>query len=156
MKITKNFSESEFLKEGDTFTDVQKIPLFMLCTLILQPTRDAFGTLRITSGKRSAEHNAKIGGSKTSEHMYNFGQAACDFQSYQHPEDHLKRLDIFRYIAKKDSCFGQLIWYTGTKHLHVSVVSPSHNGELLLKDTDGSYIRLANADEVKQYDSRLV
>lgn len=41
---------------------------------VLSRIRDAFGPVIITSGCRCANHNAKVGGSKSSQHLY--GRAA--------------------------------------------------------------------------------
>lgn len=45
-----------------------------LCLLLLEPIREKWGPLRITSGYRSPAVNAVVGGSKTSQHL--LGEAA--------------------------------------------------------------------------------
>ena len=52
--------------------------LVNLCNFILQPVREEFGPIRISSGYRSPALNAKIGGSGKSQHCN--GEAA-DFES---------------------------------------------------------------------------
>ena len=54
------------------------INLVNLCNFILQPVREEFGPIRISSGYRSPALNAKIGGSGKSQHCN--GEAA-DFES---------------------------------------------------------------------------
>ena len=77
MKLTTNFSLSEFNKRGFT------VPTDVLRNLIelaknLQVLRDEVKKpIKITSGYRPAEYNAKIGGAKSSKHI--IGQAA-DFK----------------------------------------------------------------------------
>jgi len=44
---------------------------------VLQPVRDKFGSVKVTSGYRSPLLNSSIGGSKTSHHCYGF---AADFE----------------------------------------------------------------------------
>lgn len=83
MKLSKNFSLDEFtlseyaIRRGiDNTPNAEQIEnLRQLCIWILQPLRDALNKpVVISSGYRSPEVNAGIGGSKTSQHMK--GQAA--------------------------------------------------------------------------------
>ena len=73
MKFTKNFSVEELCH---TDTGIENIPtyqesekLMYLAHFILQPTRDKFGALKITSGYRCEAVNAKVGSGKTSQHL---------------------------------------------------------------------------------------
>ena len=75
MKLTKNFSKAEFdSKDGAV------MPMHVYSNVIklageLQRLRDVVGVpIKINSGYRSPEHNAKKGGSKRSQHLY--GRAA--------------------------------------------------------------------------------
>ena len=75
MKLTKNFSKSEFdSKDGlpmpfEVLQNVQEL------AVNLQVLRDYIGTsISINSGYRSAKHNKKIGGSVNSQHL--LGNAA--------------------------------------------------------------------------------
>lgn len=78
MNLSKDFTLAELTK---TSTNLNNTPnkqqienLRQLAINILQPARDALGPIRVTSGYRSPEVNAKIGGSATSQHTQ--GQAA--------------------------------------------------------------------------------
>jgi len=81
-QLSKNFSLDEFLvsqkaKEnnidntpsGEVIENLRKLVLN-----ILQPLRDKFGQVGITSGYRSPALNAAVGGAKDSQHQY--GMAA--------------------------------------------------------------------------------
>lgn len=75
MKLTSNFNKSEFdCKSGadmpqEVFNNIQKL------ANQLQIIRNKVSVpVKINSGYRSPEHNAKIGGSKTSQHL--LGKAA--------------------------------------------------------------------------------
>lgn len=75
MKLTSNFNKSEFdCKSGadmpqEVFNNIQKL------ANQLQIIRNKVGVpIKINSGYRSPEHNTKIGGSKTSQHL--LGKAA--------------------------------------------------------------------------------
>lgn len=85
MKLSKNFSVAELSKsEWATRNGVDNTPsmtvidnLQQLVDNILQPVRDKFGPVVVTSAYRSPAVNTGIGGSATSDHTK--GQAA-DFE----------------------------------------------------------------------------
>lgn len=85
MKLSANFSLSELTKSDTAVRKgIDNTPdaavtasLQALVTNILQPIRDKFGRVKVTSGYRSPELNASIGGSKTSHHCYGY---AADFE----------------------------------------------------------------------------
>ena len=79
---------------------VHLVNLTHLAIHILQPVRDQFGVITINSGYRSPTLNAKVGGSKTSQHCN--GQAA-DFESFSTPNP-----DLAKWISKNLE-FDQLI-----------------------------------------------
>ena len=89
VRLSKNFALSELTKSATAERlNVDNTPnLYHLVNLthlaihILQPVRDKFGVITINSGYRSPTLNAKVGGSKTSQHCN--GQAS-DFESFLH------------------------------------------------------------------------
>ena len=83
MNLTANFSLAEMVKSDTALRhDMDNTPgeaeianLKTLCEKILQPVRDHFQKgVKVNSGFRHPEVNAKVGGSKTSDHCK--GQAA--------------------------------------------------------------------------------
>ena len=86
MKLSANFSLNEMTRSqtatrrglDNSPTDVHQDNLQLLCEKILQPCRDHFGPITVTSGYRSDALNEAIGGSTTSQHSK--GQAA-DFSA---------------------------------------------------------------------------
>ena len=83
MNLTANFTLSEMVKSDtalrhdmdNTPGEVEIANLKTLCEKVLQPVRDHFQTgVKVNSGFRHPEVNAKVGGSKTSDHCK--GQAA--------------------------------------------------------------------------------
>ena len=83
MQLTNNFSLAEMVKSDTALRhDMDNTPgeteienLKILCEQVLQPVRDHFKTgVKVNSGFRHPEVNAKVGGSKTSDHCK--GQAA--------------------------------------------------------------------------------
>lgn len=83
MNLSKNFSLAEMTKSETALRhDMDNTPgeaeiaaLKLLCEKVLQPIRDHYGKgVKVNSGFRHPEVNAKVGGSKTSDHCR--GQAA--------------------------------------------------------------------------------
>ena len=77
MQLSKNFSLNEMTRSETALRhDLDNTPppeaiecLRALCDNILQPVRDHFGkSVRVNSGYRHPNVNAKVGGSKTSDH----------------------------------------------------------------------------------------
>ena len=108
IRVSKNFALSEMVKSAtaerlnvdNSPSDIHLGNLTHLAIHILQPVRDEFGVITINSGYRSPALNAKVGGSKTSQHCN--GQAA-DFESFSTPNP-----DLAKWIAKNLD-FDQLI-----------------------------------------------
>ena len=128
MRLSKDFILSEFT---DTDTGLPNVPgqeeirnLKLLVQKVLQPARNKFGVINVTSGFRSPEVNSAVGGSATSDHL--FGRAA-DIQC----ED---MATVFNYI-RKYLPFKQLIWEFGTDvqpgWIHVSYDVLNNRGEVL-------------------------
>lgn len=83
MQLTSNFSLAEMVKSETALRhDMDNTPgeaeienLKRLCEQVLQPVRDHFAKgVKVNSGYRHPEVNAKVGGSRTSDHCK--GQAA--------------------------------------------------------------------------------
>jgi hypothetical protein len=78
MKLTDHFSEAEL--------GVEHAPIEVrgaariLCYELLEPIRERFGEIGVTSGYRPPEHNASVGGKQTSFHLYQDGKCAADFK----------------------------------------------------------------------------
>ena len=108
IRVSKNIALSEMTKSAtaerlgvdNTPSSIHLVNLTHLAIHILQPVRDQFGVITINSGYRSPALNAKVGGSKTSQHSK--GQAA-DFESYSTPNP-----DLAKWISKNLD-FDQLI-----------------------------------------------
>ena len=127
MNLTKNFQLNEFLQSETAYRyDIEEQfnpppqvtkNLKTLCEKILQPVRDKFGVIRVTSGYRCRKVNDIIKGSVTSQHM--IGQAA-DIQAVN-----TTNKVLFEYIKNSNLPFDQLIWEFGTKNepawVHVSI-----------------------------------
>ena len=109
--LSKNFALSEFTASntadrlGITNEPAQHevIALAALVNVIMQPIRNKWGRLIITSGFRGTALNAAVGGSSTSQHSK--GQAA-DFVSPEHD-----LMDICEWIVNESGLeWDQLIF----------------------------------------------
>lgn len=86
MKLSANFSLNELTKSDMAIRhDIENTPSMQvienlqdLVTNILQPLRDKFGPIVVTSGYRSQALNKAIGGSTTSDHCLGY---AADFEA---------------------------------------------------------------------------
>ena len=85
MKLSRNFTLSELTKSDtairkgiDNNPNAEQVDkLKLLCEKILQPIRDHFGRVKVTSGYRSPQLCAAIGSSLNSQHAR---AEACDFE----------------------------------------------------------------------------
>jgi zinc D-Ala-D-Ala carboxypeptidase len=75
--LTENFTESEM--NVDAAPQQVKNNAKTLCEVLLEPIRQRWGKLRITSADRCESHNHEIGGEPKSYHLYHDGQCAADF-----------------------------------------------------------------------------
>lgn len=142
MQLSTNFTLSEFTKSQtalrkniDNRPDKESIcNMKLLCDNILQPLRDKFGSIKITSGYRSTELCLAIGSSITSQHAK--GQAADFEMFYGIPNNY----ELATYI-KNNLNFDQLIleFYTSgiptSGWIHCSYKSSDTNRKQILTST---------------------
>ena len=134
-----NFSISELIKSDtakkyniNNTPDIKSIDnLLLLIFHILQPVRNKFGKIKVTSGFRSVALNQKVGGEIASNHL--FGCAADIIPL----ESTFKK--VYNYITTYldyDECFIEQNKKTKTKWLHVAFRNggnrKKHNSELLV------------------------
>ena len=135
MKLSHNFSLRELTKSQTA--ERKGIPnepseehienLKLLCTKILQPIRDEFGIVSVSSGYRSPALCEALGSKSTSQHAR--GQAA-DFECYG-----IANNKLFEW-ATKNLTFDQAIleFYTGEPEsgwIHMSYNEDNNRGETL-------------------------
>jgi len=137
VNLTKNFTLEEMIKSETALRHgMDNTPgeneignLKVLCEKVLQPVRDHFGKgVKVNSGFRHPDVNAKVGGSKTSDHCR--GQAA----DIEIPG--VANADLATWI-KDNLQFRQLIleFYTpgvpDSGWVHVSYVAEDNKKEVL-------------------------
>jgi hypothetical protein len=129
MRLSKNFPLKELIRsETAARENIDNRPnpnqvnnLLFVCQFQLQPTKNEFSIVVVTSGFRCFELNTAIGGSKTSDHMEG---KATDFRT---PEADLK--EVFNWMAE-NLIFGQLIYEAPPNKepwIHISL--PRCNGK---------------------------
>ena len=135
VKLSKNFYLDEFqvsqtaARNGIdmSVTEEQKEWLELLCDRILQPVRNHFGPVSISSGYRPPKLNKLIGGSKTSQHML---CQAADFNVPGHTP-----LEVARWISLNCE-FDQVIHEFG-RWVHASVAQYPRLQELTAMKVPG-------------------
>lgn len=143
MTLTRNFTLEEFARsQTATSRRIDNWPppqaqaaLKLLCEKVLQPLRDAQGSVTITSGYRSPALNSAIKGAPSSQHMK--GEAAD-----------IKMADMkraFEFI-RKNLRFDQLIWEYGNDQqpdwIHVSYHPFRNRGEVLRVSRGKGFYRI--------------
>ena len=138
MKLSEHLSLSEVTRsESAKRNQISNMPtgehianFMILAEKVFEPIREHFGVpIHISSGYRSKELNAKIGGSATSQHCK--GQAIdIDMDG---STNGVTNADVFNYI-KDNLPFDQLIWEFGNDNnpdwVHVSY-NVKQRGEVL-------------------------
>lgn len=115
----------------NTPTEKAKCRLKVLANALLDPIRRAHGApVLVTSGYRSPAVNDAVGGSRTSDHVT--GQAA-DIRA-----PGMTSQEFARFIVGLDLQFDQLVWYTTSRHVHISFRSGRNRGQIL-KRVPGGY-----------------
>lgn len=93
----------------------ESIDMFLLlCVLCLQPVRDKFGPVKVTSGMRNQQLNVLIGGSSTSQHSRG---RACDFTCPGKSD----MKEVYLWVLEKLNWSGELLYYEKRGHVHVGL-----------------------------------
>jgi len=136
-----NFYYYEFVKsETATRLNIPNTPIEhhwvaieKLAKYVLQPVRNEFGPIRITSGYRSPELCVKIGSSIHSNHAK--GQAA-DFEPYSKD---IKMIDIISFIYDKLPYRELIAEYFPDGWIHCAYREDGNNKTLKLKDKNYNF-----------------
>lgn len=121
MKISEHFSKREFEKSGTALrlgiSNVIDDPehllnLSSLCATVMEPIREKFGPISISSGYRDPAVSRAVGSSEKSSHCR---AEACDFEAFQSGGN----LEVFNWIIKEsgisyDQCIAEWFSLDGT------------------------------------------
>lgn len=149
----ENFKYKEFVKSNTAIRKgIKNIPndeqwknIERLAVNILQPLRDKFGGIRVSSGFRSEELNKSIGGSPTSNHCR--GEAA-DIEPLN---DNVSLLDLVEFIYNNLEFRTIILEYPDNDGwVHVDYRQGGNIKRLKLKDSthDYSIVSLKNLIEM--------
>lgn len=157
-KVTKNFWWSEFLKsqiarrhnidniptENDIYHNIE-----LLTNHVLQPVRNRFGGIRITSGYRSEELNSIIGGSIYSNHCK--GQAA----DIEPTNTDISLLDIVLWIYNSYEFRELICEYWPDGWIHVAYRENANNRQLKIKDDEYNYEQVPIETVIGKYNGAI-
>jgi len=138
-QISKNFSldsktDKFWPADAGPIDSLSYYKLWLHTTLILQPQRDLFGPITVTSGKRTLTHNAESNGSKGSHHLMIGDSVAIDYVIHAAVNDHKVRVEAVRWLMRNRlHCIQELIWYEEGNWLHVALASSKHARRIQFK-----------------------
>ena len=78
MMLSPHFADTELGVFGQSEQIVANAA--QLCALLLEPIRAQFGPVAVDDGFRTPEHNAAVGGSPGSQHLYLWKNSAADIR----------------------------------------------------------------------------
>lgn len=137
MQLTDHFTLAELTRTGTGLANVpsetETAALRALAVAVLEPLRVSLGTaVNVTSGYRSSEVNAKVGGASSSQHTR--GEAADIWVAGMSAEE------LARKIVGLGLAFDQIIVerdHPAEQWVHVSYCSAKRRGEVLRKVSSG-------------------
>lgn len=148
-----NFTYAEFVNsEISLRKGIDNVPddtawkyIEKLAVDVLQPLREKFGPIRITSGFRSKELNNLVGGSEHSTHL--LGQAA-DIVPY---DTSIKLINVLEYINNKLDYKELIAEYFSNIHgwVHVSYKVGENKRQIKIKDIGYNYTE-SSIDHIKK------
>lgn len=114
MKISEHFNKREFEKSGtalrlgidNTIKDPEHLlNVSSLCATVMEPIREKWGSISISSGYRDARVSEAVGSSSKSSHCH---AMAADFEAFKSPGN----LVVFNWIIKEsgisfDQCIAE-------------------------------------------------
>ena len=137
LPLSKNFTLEEMCKTDTGLDNIpethHRLALHWLCQYVLQPIRDKFGRIDISSGYRCLEVNSEVGGSRNSQHMR--GEGADIVPVYADLND------VHAWIITNCN-YHQAILYPDKGIIHVSLT-------VILKDKEN---KIEVSGELKQWE----
>ena len=134
MQLTKNFKLGEFMVtqhphalENVVLRHDEILKCYYFCVFCLQPTRDRWGPLRLTSGFRTMYLNQLVGGSDSSQHCW------CEAVDFVPEEANAEQVWTW---MKEALCWpGELILYPDENRIHVAMPHPLVHADCFIKRT---------------------
>lgn len=126
MMLSEHFSLKELAHTNhkiENFPSAEEIKrLRVLAEDVLEPIREEFGPIRVTSGFRCKELNSKIGGAKDSAHLYG---CAADIQSIEG----FSPTEIVQFVVDSHIEYDQVIDEKSgnSAWVHIGMLRPGHS-----------------------------
>jgi hypothetical protein len=147
----KNFKYKEFIRSDVAIRlGIDNVPnddqwgnIERLAVNVLQPIRNKFGQIRITSGFRSVELNQAIGGSRYSNHCR---AEAADIEPVN---NNIKLVDIMEYIVDKLEFRTIILEYPPLGWLHTDYREGENLKRIKLKDKNHHY-KVISLEHIKR------
>lgn len=122
LKLGENFFLSEFLVSerypelltGVVLNEAEIQKFYFLVQFVLEPVREEFGPVHITSAYRPPILNRLVGGSETSQHLY------CEAADFVAPSAQ-SGSHVYKFITDFLRWPGEIIWYNPQKRFHVAL-----------------------------------
>jgi len=153
IRLSTNFTLSEFIKSDiairrgiDNSLPIEYLEnIQFLVKTILQPVRDKFGPIKITSGYRSEALTEAVGSSMKSNHTRGL---AVDIE----PVDHsIPLIDVLVYIETELNYKELIAEFFPSGWVHVAAQEGNNKRSLKLKDSGHNYSKVALSDITKIY-----
>lgn len=138
MKLSTHFSLAELsISQTAARAGISNVPpdhvinnLRRLCTELLEPVRDIIGSpISISSGYRSAQVNALVGGSLSSAHLSGF---AADIYAFQYGSARKLATLLATELPKRGIKFDQLILeFDNWVHIGLYTTGNKQRGQIL-------------------------
>ena len=143
-----NFKYKEFIKSDaairlnidNTPTEQEWKSIEDLAINVLQPIREKFGRIHITSGFRSKQLNKAIGGSTSSNHCN--GEAA-DIEPL---ENNVTLFDILKFIVNQLKFRNVILEYPPDGWIHIDYRKDNNLNRIRLKDKIHNYVQISLND----------
>ena len=114
---------------------LQLVNIERLARMVMQPIRNRFGAIRITSGYRCQELNKAIGSTLSSLHVSGH---ACDFEPV---DNKIKLIDVIKWIVDNLEYRELIAEYFPHGWIHIAY-SSVNSKKLKLKDKDHNYSKV--------------
>jgi len=144
IRLSTNFTLAEFIKSDiairrgiDNSLPIKYLePIQYLVKTILQPVRDKFGSIKITSGYRSEELTEAVGSSMKSNHTRGL---AVDIEPI---DPDVSLTDILKYIHDELEYKELIAEFFPGGWVHVAAEEGNNKATLKLKDSGHNYARV--------------
>jgi len=114
------------LIDGIKLAEWQILKLFYLVAMVLDPVRNRFGAVAVTSSYRPPMLNRLVGGVPDSQHLL------CEAADFVVPS--ADPFQVYVYITTELRWAGELIWYKPEHRFHVALPRLGVKSDYIIKE----------------------